>query len=453
MTDGPEPSRPPGDRPHGIVEDGLLEPSVPHGGAVPPHVLTNRPFLWLVLGSGVANVAFWAYFGTLFADAAFTFHATPVEAALLLASFSAPFVVVTPLFGILVDRWSPKWLLILGFLLLAAAIPFALLATSIMWLAASILVVGVAVAMLDPARSSLTGLLVEQDLLIQANGMVSTSTHGALLIGTVGAGLLLRTYDADVVYAAAGVIGLLALPFFLPLPDVRQSGDRPAMTFRDLAEGLVWSWRDPELRLLLIMAVGGYGLMNMLFTLEPLLIRDVIGGGPSAVQFLWAANGVGAVLGALGVSRIRHGVGVELSLVGAGFVVSGLGLMVYAGIATYEVALVASAVIGVGFSFFFASALALVQRAAGEERRGRVTAVFGVLQEGTGLLGSGALASVGTFVAVQPVLVGSGFLLAAGGFAGRWALGRLRRAGLAARPVVPPVPGVAASARRRGPRR
>jgi predicted MFS family arabinose efflux permease len=440
-------------RPKGIVEEGLLEPSVPHGGAVAPHVLTNRPFLWMVLGSGVANVAFWAYFGTLFADAAFRFQATPVEAALLLASFSAPFVVVTPLVGMLVDRWSPKWLLVLGFLLLAAAIPFALFATSIAWLAVSILVVGVAAAMLDPARSSLTGLLVEEDLLVQANGMVSTSTHGALLIGTVGAGILLETHSADVVYVVAGVIGLAALPFFLPLPDVRQSGDRPAMTFRDLGEGLVWSWREPELRLLLLMAVGGYGLMNMLFTLEPLLIRDVIGGGPSAVQFLWAANGVGAVLGALGVSRIRHGVGLELSLVGAGFVVSGLGLMVYAGVGIFSVALVASAVIGVGFSLFFASALALVQRAAGEERRGRVTAVFGVLQEGTGLLGSGVLASVGTFIAVQPVLVASGFLLTVGGLVGRRALGKLRRAGLAAIPVASPVGGFGGPGRRRGRRR
>ena len=52
-SDGPPEHR----RPKGIVEEGLLEPSVPHGGAVAPHVLTNRPFLWMVLGSGVANVA------------------------------------------------------------------------------------------------------------------------------------------------------------------------------------------------------------------------------------------------------------------------------------------------------------------------------------------------------------------------------------------------------------
>jgi MFS family permease len=402
---------------------------------MPPHVLTIRPFLWVVVASAVASVAFWAYFGTLFADAAFRFRATPTETALLLASFSLPFVVITPLTGIAVDRWSPKWLMILGYLVLACAIPVAYLATSIGWLAGSILLVGIGAAATEPARSSLTGLLVPEPLLVQANGMYSSATHGALLVGTIGSGILLGVGDADLVYAVAGAIALLSLPVMLLIPDVRQRGDRPAMAFGDLVDGVRVSWHDAELRLLLVMALGGYVLMNLLFSLEPILIRDVIGGGPQAVQFLWAANGAGAVVGALWVSRISHGVGVELTLTGAGFVVAGLGLMVYAGIATFPVAMVASGVVGVGFSMFFVSALALVQRAAGEERRGRVTAVFGVLQEGTGLLSSLALAAVGAFIAVQPALVACGFLLALGGLGGLRVLRRLQREGRAATPV------------------
>ncbi|HSL12071.1 MAG TPA: MFS transporter [Actinomycetota bacterium] len=451
MNGGPTPPGRDDDlAPRGIVEDGLLEPNVPHVGAPPPHVLTNRPFLWLVLGSGVASIAFWAYFGTLFADAAFRFEATATDAALLLASFSVPFVLVTPLAGIWVDRWSPKWVLFLGFVLLAAAIPVALLADSIVWLAVSILVVGVAAAALDPARSALTGLLVEERLLVQANGMLSTAFHGALLIGTLGGGLLIESRGADTVYTVATVIAVLGLPGLLLVPDARQRGDRPHMTFRDLAQGLQIAWHHPELRLLLSMAVSGYVLMNMLFSLEPLLIRDVIGGGPQAVQFIWAANGLGAVLGALTVSRIRHGVGLELVLVGGGLVVTGVGLAVYAGVGTYAVALGGSVVIGVGFSFFFTSALALVQRAAGEESRGRVTAVLGVLQEGTGLVSAIALASVGALVAVQPVLVGSGVLLVVVGTIGWRRLLSLQRAGLAAVPRQGAAAAVGLRGRRRG---
>ena len=417
--------------PRGVVEDGLLEPNVPHVGAPPPHVLTNRPFLWLVLGSGVSTIAFWAYFGTLFADAAFRYQANATDAALLLASFSLPFVLVTPLTGIWVDRWSPRWILLFGFALIGVAIPIALIGGSLIWLAVSVLVIGIAAAAIDPARSALTGLLVEEGLLVQANGMLSTAFYGALLIGTLGGGFLIESRGADSVYAVATVIAFLGLPGLLLVPDIRQRGERPHMTFRDLAEGVGIAWRHPELRLLLMVAVSGYVFMNMLFSLEPLLIRDVIGGGPQAVQFLWAMNGLGAVIGALALSRVTHGVGLELTLVGVGLGVAGVGLAAYAGIGSYGIALVASAVIGLGFSLFFTSALALVQRTAGEESRGRVTAVLGVLQEGTGLVSSVALASVGALVAVQPVLVGSGVLLVAAGVIGWRRLVALQRAGLA----------------------
>ena len=420
--------------PHGVVEDGLLEPNVPHVGAPPPHVLTNRPFLWLVLGNVVTGIAFWAYFGTLFADAAFRYEATATDAALLLASFSLPFVLVTPLTGIWVDRWSPRWILFLGFALIGVAIPIAIVADSIAWLAVSVLVIGIAAAAIDPARSAITGLLVEERLLVQANGMLSTAFYGALLIGTLGGGMLIESRGADSVYIVSTVVAFLGLPGLLLVPDVRQRGDRPHMTFRDLAQGVGIAWRHPELRLLIAMALSGYVFMNMLFSLEPLLIRDVLGGGPQAVQFLWAANGFGAVAGALALSRIQQGVGLELVLVGGGLAIAGVGLVVYAGLGAYGIALVASGVVGLGFSFFFTSALALVQRAAGEESRGRVTAVLGVLQEGTGLLSSVALASVGALVAVQPVLVGSGVLLVVAGLAGWRRLIGLQRAGLAAVP-------------------
>jgi len=429
-----EHEEPGGSEPRGVVEDGLLEPNVPHVGAPPPHVLTNRPFLWLVLGSGVSTIAFWAYFGTLFADAAFRYEADTTDAALLLASFSLPFVLVTPLTGIWVDRWSPRWILLFGFVLVGAAIPIALIGDSLVWLAVSVLVIGIAAAALDPARSALTGLLVEEGLLVQANGMLSTAFYGALLIGTLGGGFLIESRGADTVYTVATVIAFLGLPGLLLVPDIRQRGDRPHMTFRDLAQGVGIAWRHPELRLLLMVAVSGYVFMNMLFSLEPLLIRDVIGGGPQAVQFLWAANGLGAVVGALALSRVTHGVGLELTLVGVGLGVAGVGLAAYAGIGSYGIALVASAVIGLGFSLFFTSALALVQRTAGEESRGRVTAVLGVMQEGTGLLSSVALASVGAIVAVQPVLVGSGVLLVAAGVIGWRRLLALQRAGLAPMP-------------------
>ena len=86
-----------------LPDEAIVEPTIPRGVGGPPHLFTNRPFFWLVLGSGVGGVAFWAYFGALWADTSFGHHASPAQMAILLGAFSVPFVVFVPVQGLLVD--------------------------------------------------------------------------------------------------------------------------------------------------------------------------------------------------------------------------------------------------------------------------------------------------------------------------------------------------------------
>ena len=83
---------------------------------------------------------------------------------------------------------------------------------------------------------------------------------------------------------------------------------------------------------------------------------------------------------------------------------------------------------GAGLSLYFAPAFALIQRVSGEDRRGRVTSVFGVLQEGVGLATSVTIAILGmATIVVRPALVGLGAFLGISGLLGVRAFGRLRR--------------------------
>ena len=84
----------------------------------------------------------------------------------------------------------------------------------------------------------------------------------------------------------------------------------------------------------------------------------------------------------------------ELLFVGLGLVSAGAGQLAYGGAGTFGVALVGSAFMGMGLSFYFAPAMALIQRVAPERQRGRVTSVFGVLQEAVGLTTSLTLAAI-----------------------------------------------------------
>ena len=69
--------------------------------------------------------------------------------------------------------------------------------------------------------------------------------------------------------------------------------------------------------------------------------------------------------------------------------------------------------------------MALIQRAAGEDKRGRVTSVFSVFQESMGLLAAALFAIVSLSAgAVQPMLVATAIFLT---IAGLIALTALRR--------------------------
>ncbi len=400
-------------------------PFVAQGEAMPgsPGTMAG-PFRWVVLAQGFSSLAFWATFGTMFAEATNRFHATSSEMAVLGAALSVPFILGSLLQGLVVDRWSPKWTAVIGYSMQFAAIPVAFAAPSLPWIWAAAFVVGGAFATIEPARSALTSLLVPEDRLVRANGTLATAFQLALVVGSLAGGWLLEAWKADAVYAAAAGAALLPVLCMLMVPDVRQHGERPGVSFADLRRGARTAWHHPTLRILLIVTVAGWTLVNVFFVLEPLFVRDVLLRQGNALLYLWGAHGLGALAGAIAITRARNTAGHEARMVCAGVVLVGAGIVVYTAVGRYPVALVASAASGVGFALFFPPLLALIQRVIPEDQRGRVTSVFVALQETAGLASSLALLAFGGIVAVQPTLVASGAVLTAIGAMGLRAVAR-----------------------------
>jgi MFS family permease len=386
--------------------------------------LWGGPFRWLLLAHGFSSFAFWGFFGTVFAEAANRFGADASTMAVLGASISVPFILGALLQGILVDRWSPKWLSAIGYVILTAAIPIAWGATSLAWLYASAFLVGGAFATIEPARSALTGLLVAPADLVRANSSIAIAFQLSLVLSTLGGGVLLQTVNADAVYALSTAMGAVSILLVLGVPDIRQHGERPALSLGDLRAGGATSWRHPQLRILLLATAAAWTLINVFFVLEPLIVRQTLHRGGDALLYLWAAHGTGALVGAIAMSRSRRATGREATLVCIGIAVVGVGIVVYAGIGVYPVALVAAAIAGVGFSLFFPPMLAFIQRVAPEDQTGRVTSVFVAVQECMGLASSLAILALGTLLLVRPTVVVSGSVLGVIGLLGLRALAR-----------------------------
>lgn len=385
--------------------------------SVTPALLAG-PFRRVVLANLFGSLAFWSCYGAVFWEAANTFGAKQGDMAVLGVALSIPFILGSLIQGLVVDRWSPKWLLVIGYAALCTAVPVAWMATSLPWLWASSFLVGGAFATIEPARSALTGLLVPEDRLVAANGAIATSFQLAIVLGSLGGGLLLDTWGAHTIYAFASVAAVVPLVVLLGLPDLRQRGERPSMSLGDLKAGARAAWHQPQLRILLVLTTTGWTLINVFFILEPLFVKDVLGRTDAGLLFLWGTHGLGALAGAIAVTRSRGLSGHEAPLVCAGVVLVGGGIFAYVAFASYPVALVASAVSGAGFALFFPPLLALIQRVIGEDQRGRVTGVFVAMQESAGLASSLTILVLGSLVIVQPTLVVSGLLIAAMGVVG-----------------------------------
>lgn len=395
--------------------------------ARPTAPVFHGAFRWLVLAQGFSAFAFFAYFGTMFAEATYRFDASTSDLAVLGAALSIPFILGSLLQGLVVDRWSPKWMALIGYLLQLAAVPVALTATSLNGLWASAFLVGGAFATIEPARSALTSLLVPERDLVRANGTLATAFQLSLVMGTLAGGWLLHVWDARAVYLVSCAVALLPPLCMLLVPDTRQRGEAPSLSVGDLRRGAATAWRHPELRVLAIVTVTGWFMVNVFFVLEPLFVKDVLGRGGDNLLYLWSAHGAGALAGAIALTRATRTSGREAVLTCAGVTLIGLGIFVYTSVGIYAIALAASALSGVGFGLLFPPLLALIQRVIPEDQRGRVTSVFVSLQESAGLASSLLLLVLGGLVVVQPTLVVAGATLVVIGLAGLRAVRRISR--------------------------
>ncbi len=411
------------------AEEALLEPSLPHGGALPPALFANRPFTWLVVSSGLSQLGFWAFFVIVLGQASYRFHAGATELGLLFASFSVSFLLLTAPFGMVTDRWSPKWFLLVGQLVSTAAVAVAFAGTSLWWLYLASAIDGVGAAASIPSRGSLTALLVDEGSLVKANGMMNTASMLAVIVGPGITGLLIRRGGQGSVYWF--ILGALALGsiLLLPIPDRRPAGGEEGSFAEDLIEGFRTAVHEPELRSLLVMAASAWLMLTVLITLEPLFVKDVLHRGIDALSFLWSANGVGAFLGALAITRMKRATGREVRLIGASLLIGGLGYLGYVGSRVFALAVAGDVVLGVGFAWYLSLSQALMQRVAAEHMRGRVIGVVGMMQEGASLVGSLGIAALGGLVLVQPFLVSSAALFAVSGVFGLRAGRRLERMG------------------------
>ena len=344
-----------------------------------------------------------------------------------LVSFASylPILIVALFAGVVVDHTDRRRLITVAQVLLMLS---AFVLAALTW--AGVVRVGYVIALAAfngvvssfdlPGRQAFVVEMVGIEDLPNAIALNSMIFNGARTIGQAVAGVMIAVAGTAMCFFLNGVSYLAVIwslmAMRLPRHVARPSG--PGM-WRQLSEGMIYVWRHrPTFYLLLTVAiVTGFGLQYGV--LVPIFARDVLHGGAGAYGFLMAAQGIGAVLGAVSMAsrsgnarKLRENLFWGLAFTGAAIVVFGLSRWMW-------LSLLAQMVSGAGLINFMATTNTILQLFVSDQLRGRVMSFYTLSFIGLAPLGALMVGYAGDYRSPQAAVVicgvitllGAGFLL------------------------------------------
>jgi DHA3 family macrolide efflux protein-like MFS transporter len=328
--------------------------------------------------------------------------ATVLATASLVATL--PQVVLGPVAGALVDRWSRKRVLFIADSLVAAfSAGLGLLAWTgrlQIWHIYVIMFVRSLGGIFHwAAMQASTTLMVPKSQLQRISGM-NRSLQGVMSIITPPLGaLLMEVLEIPAIMAIDVVTAAFAIGplFFVHIPQPRR---RPkasethlvASLWTDIEEGVVYLWRWTGMFIILVMAAVLNGTVNPAFSLAPILVKDHFGGDATQLGWVNSAWGVGIVLGGLALS-VWGGFKKKMmtSLVGLIGMGAGILLVAFAPASLFAMALVGMFVAGFMNPIVNGPFMAIIQDVVEPDIQGRVFTVVSSL--------AGAAAPIGMAIA------------------------------------------------------
>ena len=218
------------------------------------------------------------------------------EIGLAMAAYTAPAIVLAPLFGIIADLRGRKWMLVLGLTLFGLAGAAAALAPNYGWLLAMRAIQGVGMSAITPLTIVLISDLLPDDQEIHGQGIKVALDRVAMIVLPLAGGAL-----AALSWRAAFVPYLLILPLALAalvwMPETRSPG---AETLREYLQKTFRALREPRLTIAFAVGFLRFFLDYGLFTYLPLIVALHYAGaataGATTSGWLIAASAIGSIV-------------------------------------------------------------------------------------------------------------------------------------------------------------
>lgn len=256
-------------------------------------------------------------------------------------------------------------------------------------------VLGVAVAIEQPARFAFIHDIVGKDDLTNAIGLNATINSAARIIGPALAGLLIAAVGEALIFFINGISYAVVLIILLLIKPRHTRQASVGMSIGgSMVEGLKYMWFTPHIKALLaIVAVFSFLTLPYL-TLMPVFTEDVLMTGAQGLGFLMSAVGVGAVAGALFVANTKHS---QERILALSAITTSVFLLMFCFSQSLLLSILLAALVAGSNMIRQALTNSLLQLQSAEAYIGRVLSMFGLFGMGmpkAGALIAGALTGV-----------------------------------------------------------
>lgn len=228
-----------------------------------------------------------------------------------------------------------------------------------------------------PGRHALTFQMVGRDELANAVALNASLFNASRVIGPAVAGVLIAWVGVGACFLVNTISFLAVLASLLAMRaadlfPVAQAAERPEI-LRGTREGIVYAWRSPEVRLVLVMVTVINTIGFNFHVLLPLLASQTLKAGPEVFGILSAFFGAGALAGAL----LSAGFGrASWKILVAGTAGFSLSMLVLAPLTAVWACAALLFAVGVSFTLWTSNATAILQLGVPDHLRGRVVGLY-----------------------------------------------------------------------------
>jgi DHA3 family macrolide efflux protein-like MFS transporter len=408
--------------------------------AAPPATLSFRE----VLRIDVMRRVFFAQVVSLFGDflalfaviavVSFRMHGTPSQLTGLQIAYMLPIVFVGPVAGVFVDRWPLKPTLVSSDLI-RAALALLLIPSTAIWQVYLVLAsLSCVSAFFGPAQTVTIRAHVPIAGLISANALMQIAFMGSRIIGPATAGAIVAAFTPKVCYlidvasflVSAALIGSVTITRPAALPAAGgSSSNRIHKIWLDMVEGWRFIAHHAAILFFVLAMAAGLFTIGCFGPLISIWVRDMLHANAGLFGFVSGTVGVGMLIGTQIVRQMARRFS-DTSLVLAGLVGIGAGVLLLGAVPHIAAAFAATFTIGFAFGAIIVPAQTLIQRETPHDMLGRVgstnsSVIF--LGQILGLVLSGAFAELLGVRTVFFLCAGMSVALAGGG----WVFLRSRR--------------------------